>query len=63
MAGPLFENFCIQETVKAFYNSGERAPLYYVRTNNNLEVDDTPTPLTTDVSVVTLESYLRDIRK
>lgn len=39
MAGPLFENFCIQETVKLFFNGGMQPPLYYLRTNNNLEVD------------------------
>ncbi|MBM4331860.1 MAG: ATP-binding protein [Deltaproteobacteria bacterium] len=39
MAGALFENFYIQETVKFFLNRGERPPLYYLRTNNNLEID------------------------
>lgn len=39
MAGPLFENFCVQETIKIFFNKGDRLKLYYVRTNNNLEVD------------------------
>ncbi|MCX5855141.1 MAG: ATP-binding protein [Deltaproteobacteria bacterium] len=39
MAGPLFENFCIQETIKLFFNRGRRANLYYLRTNNNLEID------------------------
>jgi len=39
MSGALFENFCIQETVKLFFNKGERAPLYYLRTNNGLEID------------------------
>ena len=39
MAGALFENFCIQETVKLYFNRGERAPLYYMRTNNGLEID------------------------
>ena len=39
MAGALFENFCIQETVKLYFNKGERAPLYYMRTNNGLEID------------------------
>jgi hypothetical protein len=39
MSGALFENFCIQETVKHFFNKGERAPLYYLRTNNGLEID------------------------
>ncbi len=39
MAGALFENFCIQETVKFFLNRGRSLPLYYLRTNNRLEVD------------------------
>lgn len=39
MAGALFENFCVQETVKYFFNRGERPGLYYLRTSNNLEVD------------------------
>lgn len=39
MAGALFENFCIQETVKIFANTGEQPRLSYLRTNNGLEVD------------------------
>lgn len=39
MAGPLFENFCIQETVKHFHNRGLRPNIYFFRTNNGLEVD------------------------
>jgi predicted AAA+ superfamily ATPase len=39
MAGHLFENFCIQETVKYFLGKGEQPPLYYIRTSNGLEVD------------------------
>ncbi|MBI5412260.1 ATP-binding protein [Candidatus Peregrinibacteria bacterium] len=39
LAGPLFENFCIQETVKFFLHRGKRDRLYYVRMNNGLEVD------------------------
>lgn len=39
MAGALFENFCIQELLKIYFASGQRAPLFYLRTNNNLEVD------------------------
>ncbi len=39
MAGPLFENFCVQETLKLFFNRGEQPRVYYLRTNNNLEVD------------------------
>lgn len=39
MAGHLFENFCIQETIKYFLGNGEQPPLYYIRTGNGLEVD------------------------
>lgn len=38
-AGALFENFVIQEILKFYSNRGERAPVYYYRTNNELEVD------------------------
>lgn len=39
MAGHLFENFCIQETVKFYLGKGVQPPLYYIRTGNGLEVD------------------------
>lgn len=39
MAGALFENYCLQETVKIFANLGEQPRLSYLRTNNGLEVD------------------------
>ena len=39
MAGKLFENYCLQETVKSFANLGEQPRISYVRTNNGLEVD------------------------
>ncbi|HAA04982.1 MAG TPA: hypothetical protein DCZ69_13160 [Syntrophobacteraceae bacterium] len=39
LAGPLFENFCIQETVKSFLHRGTRPPLFYVRTAAGLEID------------------------
>jgi len=39
MAGALFENFCVQETVKLFFNNAANPRLFYLRTNNNLEVD------------------------
>ncbi len=39
MAGHLFENFCIQETVKHYLHRGQQPPLYYLRTGNGLEVD------------------------
>ena len=38
-AGPLFENFCLQETVKSFLHKGVREQLYYVRTPHGLEID------------------------
>ncbi len=39
MAGALFENYCLQETVKSFANLGQQPRLSYLRTNNGLEVD------------------------
>ncbi len=39
MAGPLFENYIVSETVKKYYNKGSRPKLYYIRTSNNTEVD------------------------
>lgn len=39
MAGPLFESFCIQETIKTFVNSGKQPRIFYLRTNNGLEID------------------------
>lgn len=39
MAGHLFENYCLMEVLKVFTSHGKPAPLYYLRTNNQLEVD------------------------
>jgi len=39
LAGPLFENYCVMETLKVFAAHGQRAPVYFVRTSNQLEVD------------------------
>lgn len=39
LAGPLFENFCIQETLKAFAARGESPRLFFLRTKAGLEVD------------------------
>ena len=39
LAGALFENFVIQETVKYFFNKGMQPNLYYLRTHNNIEID------------------------
>ena len=39
MAGALFENFCVQETVKLFCNKAVFPRLFYLRANNNLEID------------------------
>jgi len=38
-AGALFENYCIQEVVKHFYNSGKTPNIFFSRTNNGVEVD------------------------
>jgi len=39
MAGALFESFCIQETFKAVFRRTLRPMLYYLRTQNHLEID------------------------
>lgn len=39
MAGALFENFCVQETIKTIFNQGKTPKLYYIRTHNGLEID------------------------
>ncbi|OGS22311.1 MAG: hypothetical protein A2252_05700 [Elusimicrobia bacterium RIFOXYA2_FULL_39_19] len=39
LAGALFENFCIQETVKQLFAQKSSAKIYYTRTQNNLEID------------------------
>lgn len=39
LAGPLFENFCIQEAVKATLAQGVSPRLFYLRTPAGLEVD------------------------
>lgn len=39
LAGPLFENFCVQETVKVFAARGESPRLFFLRTKTGLEVD------------------------
>ena len=39
LSGALFENFCVQETVKTFFHRGRRPNLYFLRTQNQLEVD------------------------
>jgi len=39
LAGALFENFVIQETVKYFFNNGTRPNLFYLRTHNDMEID------------------------
>ncbi|MFC1617070.1 ATP-binding protein [Candidatus Margulisiibacteriota bacterium] len=39
LAGALFENYCIQETLKVFFNRGIQPNIYYIRTNNNFEID------------------------
>jgi uncharacterized protein len=39
VADAMFKNFCVQETVKFFFNQGKQPNLYYLRTNNDLEID------------------------
>ena len=39
MAGALFENFCVMETVKSYVGRGLRPTIHFVRTRNGLEVD------------------------
>lgn len=39
LAGPLFENFCLQEALKAVLNRGIAPAFYYLRTQSGLEVD------------------------
>jgi len=39
MAGALFENYIIQETIKSFLNRGRMPKIFYLRTHNELEVD------------------------
>jgi predicted AAA+ superfamily ATPase len=39
LAGPLFENFCVQETLKAFAARGESPRLFFLRTKTGIEVD------------------------
>jgi hypothetical protein len=39
MVGSLFENYCIQETVKQFNNAGLQLKLYYLATKNGSEID------------------------
>jgi len=39
MAGALFENYCIQETIKSFFNQGLSPNIFYLRTHNGLEID------------------------
>lgn len=39
LAGALFENYIIQETLKIFYNKGQQPELYYYRTHKGAEID------------------------
>ncbi len=39
LAGPLFENFCVQETIKTFFNQGLPPRIYYLRAGGSIEVD------------------------
>ncbi len=39
MSGACFENHCIQEILKHYYNQGAIPQISYIRTNNELEID------------------------
>lgn len=39
LLGALFENYIVQETIKAFINQGKMPRFYYLRTHNGLEID------------------------
>lgn len=39
LSGPLFENLCISEALKAALHRGKQPPFYYLRTQAGLEVD------------------------
>ncbi len=39
LAGALFENFCVQEALKAMFSKGVSPRLYFLKTHNGLEVD------------------------
>ncbi len=39
MTGALFENFCVQEAIKVFFNRGQSPRIYYLRMGNNIEID------------------------
>ena len=72
MAGPLFESFCVQETIKVFFNLGLGHGLFYLRTSNDskappleggLEVDTKNLPNDTSPCLrrgVFIISFLRD---
>lgn len=39
LGGALFESYCIQEIIKLYLNAGKQPRIFYLRTNNQLEVD------------------------
>lgn len=39
MAGALFENYILQETIKSFLNNGKMPNIFYLRTHNDVEID------------------------
>lgn len=39
LSGALFENYCLQETIKSFLNQGLRPNIFYLRTHNGVEID------------------------
>lgn len=39
LSGELFENYCVAETIKCFFNRGTMPNIFYLRTHNGLEID------------------------
>lgn len=39
LSGALFENMCVSEIVKLFYSYGKKPRIFFLNTNNNLEID------------------------
>ena len=39
MNGALFENFCLQETIKTLWHHHKHSSIFYLRTSNDLEID------------------------
>lgn len=70
MAGALFENYIIQELIKFFFNKGEKANMYYLRTNNKLEIDiiietsfNTIIPIEVKLNTTPKKEFLNNIHR